>query len=75
MANIYKKIPDILKTTGISFLSSAASLSILVTSIRMFLVVDVTVVNAELIIGGKDIVFCSESNIIGTFLTFSITEP
>ena len=49
-------------------ISSAASLSIPVTSIRIFLVFDVTVVNAELIIGGNEMVFCSESNIIGTFL-------
>jgi len=56
-------------------MSSAASLSILVTSMRTFFVFGVTVVNAELIIGGKDMVFCSESNIIGTFLALSITEP
>ncbi len=56
-------------------MSSAASLSIPVTSIRIFLVFDVTVVNPELIIGGKEMVFWSESKIIGTFLAFSITEP
>ena len=56
-------------------ISSAASLSIPVTSIKIFLVFGVTVVNAELIIGGKDIVFFSESKIIGTFFVFSITEP
>ena len=29
----------------------------------------------KVLIGGKDMVFCSESNIIGTFLALSITEP
>ena len=54
--------------------SSTESLSIPVTSTKMFLVFGVTVVNAELIIGGKEIVFFSESMIIGTFLAFSITH-
>ena len=56
-------------------ISSADSLSIPVTSIRIFFVLGVTVVNAELIIGGNEIVFCSESVIIGTCLTSPKTEP
>ena len=55
--------------------SSTESLSIPVTSTKIFLVFVVTVVYTELIIGGKEIVFFSESRIIGTFLVFSSTHP
>ncbi len=47
-------------------ISDTAPGSFPVTSTSRFVVVVVTVVNAELIIGGNDIVFFCESKIIGT---------
>src|SRR3989344_3466644 len=55
--------------------SSAVFLSVAVTSTRRFFVDVETVVSAELIIGGNDIVFPFASKIIGTDSAFSSSLP
>jgi len=55
--------------------SSAALLSIAVTSTSMFFVFLETIVLTELVIGGNEIVFPSESKIIGTCVEFPKIAP